>query len=146
MIWVLCSLCIGFCSSISFNTLICLKMIFNQMDFASSVDPLEGVRTISVDVSISIWSSSVREQNSHLMECFGCVLPESKNSIWILNIPGGTSFLGMNEIWELDWIIDKENWSIVSDKIIISFFGVELNSESSWISNCICSSSFTCNS
>jgi len=56
------------------------------------------------------------------------------------------SFLGVNEIREFDWISDEENWSIVSNHIIISFFSVKFNSKTSWISFSISTSFFTSDS
>jgi len=33
----------------------------------------------------------------------------------------------VNKVWELDRIFDEEDWSIVSDHVIITFLGEELD-------------------
>ena len=74
------------------------------------------------------------------------VLPEIEDHVWIGQVGGWVSLLGMEEIWELNWIIDEENRGVVSNHIVVTFFGVMLDSESSWISDGISSSSFSSNS
>ena len=49
----------------------------------------------------------------------------------------------MDEVWELDWILDEEDWSIVSNHVVIAFFGVEFDGESSWISVAVISTTFS---
>jgi len=118
-------------------------MIFNVENFSASVDPLESVRSITIDMSISVWSSSIREKNGNLMHSFWRVLPETESGVCVTDVSCWASFLGVNEIWEFNWISDEEDWGIVSDDIVVTFFSVEFDSKSSWISNCIWSSSFT---
>lgn len=40
----------------------------------------------------------------------------------------------MNEIGELDWVLDEENGSVVSDHVVIAFLSVELHSEAAGVS------------
>ncbi|MNY29117.1 hypothetical protein D3C86_1631400 [compost metagenome] len=47
------------------------------------------------------------------------------------------TFLGMDEIWELDRVADEEDRSIVAYKIIISFFGVEFNGKTARVADSI---------
>jgi hypothetical protein len=39
----------------------------------------------------------------------------------------------MNEVRELNWIFNKEDWGIVSDHIIVSFFSIMLDSKAARI-------------
>ena len=55
------------------------------------------------------------------------------------------SLLGMDEIWELDWISDEEDWSVVADHIVVSLLGVELDGESSGISLAVVSTTLASN-
>jgi hypothetical protein len=135
-----------FISSEVFDSLVSFEVILDKMDFSSSVNPLESVGRISVHVSITVWSSSVGEKNGNLMESLWGVLPEIEDHVGIVEVSGWVSLLGMEEIWELNWIIDEENWSVVSNHIIVTFFGVEFHGESSWISDGISRSSFSSNS
>ena len=43
----------------------------------------------------------------------------------------------MDEVRELNWIFDEEDWCIVSNHIVVAFFSVELNSETSGVSDAI---------
>lgn len=49
----------------------------------------------------------------------------------------GIPLLRVNEAREENWVSDEENWSIVTNNIPNTIFGVKLNSKSSWISNSI---------
>ena len=56
------------------------------------------------------------------------------------------SLLGMDKVWELDWILDEENWSIVSHHVVVSFLSVELDSETSGISVAVVRTTFSSHS
>ena len=49
----------------------------------------------------------------------------------------------MKEIWEFHWIIDEKDWGVVSDHVVVTLLGVELDSKSSWVSNSVWRSSLT---
>jgi hypothetical protein len=51
----------------------------------------------------------------------------------------------MNEVGEFNRIANKEYWRIITDDIVVSFFGVEFNGKSTRITDCICRTQFTCN-
>jgi hypothetical protein len=54
------------------------------------------------------------------------------NSVW--QVGSGVSFLGVDEIWELDGISDEEDWGVVSNHVPVSFFGVKLDCVTSGVS------------
>lgn len=130
-------------SSEVLDTLVSFEMVFDKVDISLFVNPLEGMGTISIHESVTIWGSSVREQYCDLVKSLWGVLPEIKNHIWISQVSGWVSLLGVKEVWELNWVIDEEDWSIVSNHIIISLLGVKLDGKASWVSDGICSSSLT---
>jgi hypothetical protein len=80
------------------------------------------------------------------MESLWGVLPEIEDHIGVVKVSGWVSLLGMEEIWEFNWIIDEENWSVVSNHIVVTFFGIEFDGESSWVSDGISSTSFSSDS
>lgn len=41
----------------------------------------------------------------------------------------------VNDVRELDSVLNEENWYVISDKVPVSFFGVEFHSEASDIAN-----------
>lgn len=51
----------------------------------------------------------------------------------------------MNKIWELLWISNKKNRSIITNHIPITFFSIKFYCETSWISFRICTSFFSSN-
>ena len=57
-------------------------------------------------------------------------------SLWV-------SLLGMDEIGELDWISDEEDWRVVSYHIVVTLLSIELECEASWISIAVVSSTFS---
>jgi hypothetical protein len=44
------------------------------------------------------------------------------------------SLLAMEEVWELHGVLDEEDWGVVANHVVVSFFGVELDGESTRIS------------
>jgi len=52
------------------------------------------------------------------------------------------SLSGMDDIRELDWISDEEERGIIKYPITDTFFGVKLNSETSWVTIGIRETSF----
>ena len=132
---------VEFSSSEVLDTLVSFEMVFDKVDISFIVDPLEGVGTISVHESVTIWGSSVREQDCDLVKSLWGVLPEIEDHVWISQVSGWVSLLGVKEVWELNWVIDEEDWSIVSNHIIISLLGVELDGKASWVSDGISGSS-----
>jgi hypothetical protein len=43
----------------------------------------------------------------------------------------------MDEVWELNGIIEEEDWSVIAHHIVVTLLSVELNSESSGISDTV---------
>ena len=54
--------------------------------------------------------------------------------------------MGVDEVRELHWILDEEDRSIVSNHVVVSFFGVVLESETTRITITIVGSTFSSNS
>lgn len=63
-----------------------------------------------------------------------------------MQVSGRVSLLGVNEVRELDWVLNEEDWSVVAYHVVVSFFSVELNSEPSRISFSVSCTSFASNS
>jgi len=58
----------SFSGSPSFDSLIRLEVVFDKERFTLVVNPLVSVRTVAIHVSVSVWSSSVREKDHNLVE------------------------------------------------------------------------------
>jgi hypothetical protein len=116
------------------DSLIGLEVVFNQELFVLGIDPLEGVGRVSVHVSESIRSSTVGHQNSHLVEGFGRVRPEIKLHVRIVGSLDGARLLRVDEVGELDGVLNEENRGVVSDHVVVAFFSVEFDGETTGIS------------
>ena len=116
------------------DSLVSLEVVLNKECFAGGVDPLEGMGTVSIHVSVTIWRSTIRHEDGNLMKGLWRVRPEVPGHLSRLHTRLWVSLLAVDEVWELDWIFDEENRSVVSDQVVISFFSVEFDSETSWIS------------
>jgi hypothetical protein len=112
-------------------------MILDVVNFALFVNPLVSVRAVSIHVSIAVGSTSVREEDSDLVKSVCCVRPEIEGSIGITQVGLGVSLLGVEEVRELYGILDEENWSIVANHIVVTFFSVELDCKTSWVSDAV---------
>jgi hypothetical protein len=55
------------------------------------------------------------------------------------------SLLAMEEVWELHGVLDEEDWGVVANHVVVSFFGVELDGESTRISVAIVGSTLSSN-
>lgn len=128
------------------DSLISLEVILDKEFFLFVVNPLEGVRRVSVHVSESIGSSTIRHKNGDLMECFGRVGPEVKLHVGIVSSLLGARLLRVDEVRELDGVLDEEHGGVVTDHIVVAFFSVEFNGKSTGVSYSIGSTSFSSNS
>jgi hypothetical protein len=134
MVWVcLLELC-SFSPSKVFNSLVSLEVVFDKVYFSFVIDPFVSVRAIAIHVSESIRSASVRKKNSNLMKSFRTIAPKVPCHVWIMQISLGVSFLTMDEIRKLDWIFNEKYRGVVANHVKVSFFCVELKSESSGVS------------
>lgn len=72
------------------------------------------------------------------MERLWAYAPEVPCCVGILNTCSGISLLAVNEVRELDWVTDEEDWGVVSYHIIVAFFSVEFNGETTRITFSVC--------
>jgi len=73
----------SFRTKVVFNTLICFEVILYIMNISFIINPFISVGTISIHVSKSIRSSTIRKQDCDLMKCLRTVAPEVPCHIWI---------------------------------------------------------------
>jgi hypothetical protein len=91
----------------------------------------------TIHLSVGGRGSTVTEENSHLMGRFRVIGQEIPKDIGILQVCARITLLGVNEVGELDRITDEEDWSVVHNKIAVSFLRVKLDSKSTGIASCI---------
>ena len=133
-------------SSEAFDTLVSLIVVLDEEGLSLSVHPLESMGSISIHVAVSVWSSTVRHENGDLMESLWGERPEVPGHVGVLNSSLWVSLLAMDEVWELHWIFDEEDWCVVSDHVVVALLGVVLDGESTWVSIAIVGSTFSSNS
>ena len=121
-------------------------MILNQEFFTLSIDPLEGVRAISVHAAESIGGTAVRHENGHLMESLRRVTPEVPGHVGVLDTGLRVSLLAMNEVGELDGVLDEENRSVVSNHVVVALFSVMLDGETTRVTVAVVGTTLTSDS
>lgn len=120
-----------------FDALFRFEVVFHVVTGTGLVHPDESVRRITIHVPVSIGSSAVRHQDCHLMQRFRRLTPEVPHHIVGFAVGLRVSLLGVDEVRELNRVSDEENWSIVSNHVVVAFFCVEFKCESSGIARCI---------
>lgn len=132
--------------SVVLDSGISLVVILDPELFAISVNPFVSMRRVAVHVSKAIRSSSVREENSELVEGLGMLAPEVPGGIIVGSTSLGVVLLGMDEVRELDGVSDEENGGVVTNEVVDTLLSVMLDRESSGVSDNIRSASLTSNS
>lgn len=80
------------------------------------------------------------------MESLWGVRPEVEGRVWILQVVDWVSLLGVDEVWELDWVLDEENWGVVADHIVVTLLGVMLDGKTTWVTVAIVSTTLSSHS
>lgn len=110
---------------------------------AISLAPLESVARISVLVEDAIRSSTVREEDHHLVDrlwVLGEVIPEHSGVLEMcLRVP----LLGVDEVREFGRVTYEEDGSVVKDPIPITFLGPELDGETARVTSSVGGPRFT---
>lgn len=108
-------------------------MIFDPEALLLGIDPPESVRGVSVHVPVAIRSAVIGVQDSSLVSAFGYEREEVPDHVWVGQVGLGVTFLGMNEVRELDWVSNEKDRSVVPHEIPVAVFSVKFNSEATWI-------------
>ena len=111
-----------------------LEVPFDVEDLSLLVDPSEGVAAIPVHVTITVRGSSVREENGDLVGTLRGEGEEVPEHVGVLAVGLWVPLLGVDEVWELDWVSDEEDWGVVANHIPVTLLSVELDGEASWVS------------
>src|SRR5579885_582248 len=107
------------------------------------VDPFIGMRTKAIHMAICLWRSPIRIDNRYFQDRFRRTREEVPSHIGIFGIRLRIALLRMDKIWKLYRITDKKDGSIITDKVIIAFFGIEFYRKTTYIAHGISRSQFT---
>lgn len=121
-------------------------MELNPEGFTLFVNPLEGVGRVTIHSSETIGGTSVRHQNSNLVDGFRNLRKEVPEHVGALEVSLGVSLLGVDEIGEFDGVSNEEDGGVVTNHIPIAFFSVELNGETTRVTFGISRTLFTTDS
>ena len=72
--------------------------------------------------------------------------PEVPNCVWVTQIVLGISLLTVNEVGELHWVLYEKDRCVVADHVVVALLCVELDGETSGVSNCVSRAILTSNS
>jgi len=120
-------------------------MILDKEFFTLGVDPLKCVGAISIHVAVAIRCTSVAHQDSDLMESLRGVRPEIEGHVGVLDALSRMSLLAMDKVGELDWVLDEEDRGVVTDHIVVAFFGIVLDCETTRVTIAVISSTLSSN-
>lgn len=107
---------------------------------ARLVDELHCVTGVTVHVTIAIRNAAVAHQDQDLVNGLGVlrqIIPEHGRVIGTTQMSGGIPFLCVDEVWELGWVAEEEDWSIVRHHVPIAFLSAELDAEASRIASTV---------
>jgi len=110
------------------------KVYFDKEGLVPGIDKFEGMTAVSVHVSEAVGSASVAEHVCYLVDSLWYIAPEIPYHIRVFQVGLRVTLLCMDEIWELHWVTDEENWGVVASHVPVSFFSVEFYSKSSRVS------------
>jgi hypothetical protein len=121
-------------------------VVLHVVNFSLRVDPFEGVRGVPIHMSEPIWSASIRKQDHDLVLGLWSVLPEVEGHVRVMQVSLRISFLGVNEVWEFNWVVDEKHRGVVSNEVVVSLFSVELDSKASGVSSHVAGTKFSSDS
>lgn len=73
------------------------------------------------------------------------VIPEHGTVITCIQEILRVALLGVDEMWELQSVTDKEDWGVVEDPVVVTPFCVELHGNTSWVSDGLGGADLTAN-
>lgn len=124
----------SFRGSICLDPLVSLEVVLDQECLTLGVHPLERVIPVSIHMTVTVWSSTVREENCQVMKTIGGAREEVEDVVEVGGVCNWVSLQSMDEVWEFDWVLMEEHRSVVSDHVEVAFLSVEFDCESSGIS------------
>lgn len=110
---------------------------------AGGVDHLEGVRSIAVHEAETVRSTTIGEQEHHLVSRFRPQRDKVPEHIRILEVSRRVTLLGVDEAREQDRVTDEEDRGVVSHQIPHAILGVELQGETARVTGRIGRTTFT---
>lgn len=125
---------VGFLSGEVLDSGVGLEVPLDVEGLVVLVDPSESVGAISVHVSVTVGSSSVREEDGDLVHRLRDKRQEVPEHVGVLQIGLRVSLLRVDEVRELAGVSNEEHGRVVSDHVPVSFFSVELDGETAGIS------------
>jgi len=118
----------------SFNSYIWFYMVLNKESISLFINPSESMSTEAIHVSISVSDTSFWEEEHDVHHALWSKTDEVPLHIWASHASLRMSLSRVDYIRELYRIPNEEEWSIVAYHVQVTFFGIELDSESSGVS------------
>lgn len=108
--------------------------------FTLLVNELGSVSVIAVHEAVAVGDTSVTHQDHDLVDGLGVlrkIVPECSRVVSVCEVGGWVALLGVDEVRELRRVAEEEDGCVVSDKIPVSFVGLELHGEASRVSGAV---------
>ena len=108
------------------DTLVGLVGVLHKEGLSLGIDPLEGVRTVPVHVTVTLRSASVRVHNGHGMDRLWVMTEEIPLSVRVEYVLHWVWLQRMEEIRCHHWVPKEEHREIDSNHVVVAFLSVEL--------------------
>lgn len=96
--------------------------------------PLVSVAGVTVHLSVRGRGTTVGEQDDNLVDRLWVVTQVVPEHVGVLQVGLWVSLLGVDKVREFGWVSDEENRGVVVHPVQVTFLGVELGGEASWVS------------
>ncbi|RYR41345.1 hypothetical protein Ahy_A08g037742 isoform G [Arachis hypogaea] len=81
---------------------------------------------------VILWDTHIIKQKGEHVKAFWVVGEEVKNPPILLDVGLGIGFKGMDHVWKLHPITNKEDWKVVSNKVEVTLY-LEIASKDKYI-------------
>ncbi|MNI67131.1 hypothetical protein D3C73_1227430 [compost metagenome] len=87
----------------------------------------------AVHVTVAVRDAAIGKQNRDLVQCLRGVRPEIPHGLSTFQIALRQTLLGVDKVREFEWVTDEEHGCVVAHDVPVTFLGVELQREATWI-------------
>lgn len=100
------------------------------------------MRNLPIHVPVTIRNPTITEMEQCLVGCLRSQRNKVPEHIGILQMRFRIAFLCVDKAWEQHWVPDEEYWRVIAGHVPNTFFGVEFQCKSTWITESVSRSRF----
>ena len=116
------------------DSLVSFKGVLDEENFSLIIDPLVGVSTVAVHVTVALGCASICVHDGKSVHGLRNLPEEVPHGIGVEKILDWVLFQCMEEVWRHHWVTEEETWKVDSNHVIVALLSVEFEGEASYIS------------